>query len=130
MGVLSKFAKSFDEYDFPLLTRNGPYPRYFAPMNTVTFHIGMALLRERLEEADRMYDVDVIAALYLYRDAAAKAKALYFVRGYRRFVKRIQDSLWDCWQQLGMQAEMKYEDKLLRKLQKMAPRIEKLKQLN
>ena len=123
----SKFeVRCFDEFDFPLLTRNGTYPRYFAPLYTVTFHIGMALLRDRLKEADRMYDMDVIEALYLYIDAAEKAKALYFVRGYRGFVKRIQDSLWNCWEQLGMQAEMKYEDKLLRKFQKKAPRIEKL----
>jgi len=112
VGLVSHIPQ--DEFCFPNLTRNGPFPRFYAPLNPVNFHFRMASLRDDLRQADWMYDeVDVIRALHMYRQMAEKVKNLYCVTGYPQFVRKIQDSLYDCWDQLGLHLEMAKEEKLL-----------------
>ena len=115
-----------NEYAFPNLVRNRTFPRYYSQLNAVNFHFRFASLRDDLRQADRMYDVDVIQALHMYRQMAEKVKTVYYVTGYRQFVRKIQDSLHDCWEQLGLTSEMAKEDKLLRDFVARGPRIEAL----
>ena len=111
VGLVSHIPQ--DEFCFANLTRNGPFPRFYAPLNRVNFDFRMASLRDDLREADRNYEVDLIKALHQYRQMAEKVKNLYCVTGYRLFVRKIQDSLYDCWDQLGLHLEMAKEEKLL-----------------
>ena len=112
------------ERDIPGLIPNRNYPRYVRPEFGIGFHAGMAALRDRLREADRLYDDNLVEALLIYREMAESLKNMNTINGYRQWMRRIQDSLYDCWDQLHMVDEMQDETARLAEYEHLELRFE------
>ena len=99
------------ERDIPGLIPNRPYPRYVRRLGEFGdgFRARTSNLRELLREADQLYDYNLVEALLIYRRMAEIVKGMNTLECYVGWVRRIQDSLLDCWDQLGLEDEIDNE---------------------